>query len=158
MASVSIHSSNPHVMGVVFITMGTLLVFAAISVWKKRRQILDIGSIDISSAPQGMVELSGFAWAQNVLLNLDDRYCAYYMWQLQKEVRRGKKSSWDTVASGDCPGGFIIKDKSGAAWVSSEKSRFDIKGKYYPWGILNEAQKKRVYEWIGNKAPEINFS
>lgn len=158
MANIRIHSSDPIFMGVVLMTMGAVFVFIGLSAWKKRRKIIDHETINISSAPQGLVEMSGFAWAQCIIKNLDERLCAYFRWELQKQVRHGKKTSWDRVAYGDYPGGFIIKDKSGAAWVSSEKTRFDTNGKHYLWGQLNENQKNRVLEWMGNEASKINFS
>ena len=121
--------------------------------FKKKRAFADLATIDIASAPQGYVELSGFAWPLAPLSDLDGRPVAYLRWELQEYISRGKSSEWVTRAGGQPAKGFILHDTSGAAWVDMTHRQLECQQKLYPWKDIPAAQQSLVLSWLGTDGP-----
>lgn len=106
------------------LSASTGLVFAAMSL-RKARLIEDTPSSRIRSAPQGYVELSGFArtepdaaTAGNLLAPLTQTPCVWYRYRIERAQQGGDKhSSWETIESGSSERWFVLDDSSGFCHV-----------------------------------------
>lgn len=100
--------------------------FAGFSFWRlwvnfrRARAIEDTPTAKVASAPQGEVELSGTAVAvqtKTQLCPLTGSSCLWYFYQVEHYERRGKNSSWVTVASGRSTDVFGLRDDTGTTLV-----------------------------------------
>lgn len=153
------YQSEPHYFGIFLCIIGIVIIIFSVSNWKNRNKLLNLSSIPISSAPQGLVRFSGFAWAQSYLLNLEDHPSSLLYWQLSQEEENDGRTESHTIASGYFPDGFILKDETGAAWIHVEKSSFHTNVKSYDWKQLSDKQKNRFLSWVGkNYSGKIYFN
>ncbi len=135
--------------GLFLLVAGAGIVFAGIRRFQRKRKYEDTPHIEIASAPQGLVELSGFAWAKTLQHNLEGRAIAFVSWQLEKLVQRNKKTEWVIVARGTNPDGFILQDESGAAWINTKDALFDCSGgQVHEWKRISHAGQLVFLSWL----------
>ncbi len=135
---------------------GAMLLWNSLKNKKRARRFEDVQSIHLSSAPQGHVEVSGFAWAQALDFGVESRGGVYVEWQLEKLVNRNKRSEWVKVAEGKRPKGFLIGDDTAAAWVDMTKGELNSKVNHVQWKNATPEQRKIFQLWVGPLA-DSNF-
>ncbi|MET0378331.1 MAG: GIDE domain-containing protein [Spongiibacteraceae bacterium] len=92
---------------------GGLLFMAA--QLRKARLIEDTPTSRIRSAPQGYVELGGFARAlgdseQPLIAPLTQQTCVWFRYRIERYERGGKNSRWNTIESGSSEQWFELDD------------------------------------------------
>lgn len=97
------------------------LIFMALQL-RKARLIEDTPTSRIRSAPQGYVELSGFARdlgerGQPLLAPLTQKPCVWFRYRIERYQRSGKNSRWHTIESGSSEQWFELDDDSGRCCV-----------------------------------------
>ena len=95
---------------------------------RKARLIEDTPSSRIRSAPQGYVELSGFARADvngestnkydgYLMAPLTQKPCVWYRYRIERYERGDKNSRWRTIESGASEQWFVLDDDSGRCHI-----------------------------------------
>lgn len=134
---------------------GFLCVGGATILWRslknkqRARRFEDVQTISIGSAPQGHVEVSGFAWAEALDYGVESRGGVFLEWQLEKLVSKGEDSEWVVVAKGKRPSGFLVGDDTAAAWVDMTQGELDSKQTYVSWKKATPQQRKVFQSWVG---------
>lgn len=113
---------------VYLIMFGGILLGQGLYNFRKKRRIEDAARIDIGSAPQGLVELEGFAWpAKDSLVAVCGRRVVYYEYKVQEYVSSGKRSSWETRYSYEYSHPFYLMDHSGVCLVDPQGVKLNLK-------------------------------
>lgn len=100
-----------------------IALIVMVSQWRRARLIEDTPTSRIRSAPQGYVELSGFARADaeadesTLLAPLTRIPCVWYRYRIERYERGGKNSRWNTIESGSSERWFALDDGSGRCHV-----------------------------------------
>lgn len=134
-------------------TGGGLLI-NSISRRKKTRKIADTPRSKVASAPQGYVELQGFAWpaAQYARSAAGDEI-VYYSLEVQRAESRGsgknRRREWVPVFTHGHIHPFYLVDPTGLALVDPASAEFDLHGSQTRnWTALKDDEKK----WVGEIA------
>jgi hypothetical protein len=97
---------------------GALMVYSYKKI-KKKVHIKDTVKQIITSASAGSVELEAIAWPFRAIdTDMNGKRIVFRYTQLRKLVRRGKRSTWETVWSKASPEPFLVFDHSGYMIVS----------------------------------------
>lgn len=137
--------------GVIF---GGGLVVRAIQKHKKLRRVEDIPLSKIASAPQGLVELQGFAWPMTQTFQGPDQVEAvYYSLVLQKEETHGygknRRKRWVTVFSHVHGVPFYVVDPTGLALVYPQESQMDLdQARERMWRSIPSEEQARIMEKV----------
>lgn len=126
---------------------GIALVVLAWRKWKFQRRFANEQSISIASAPQGAVQLSGKAWAEKPMENLEGEKVAYLAWAIEKRTW-GYARHWRTLHERARNTTLTLHDESGVVRIDTEGGRISLAKKTRPWNSLNLAQKSVVAEWV----------
>ena len=126
-------------------------VMGAISLWysfKKlriRRLVEDTPTSKTRSAAQGFSEFQGYAWTTGPTAKCSlSNDCVYYKISLQKHVKRGKNSTWETVFTRGLMTNFLILDSTGAVQVDVEGATLQIEKRITSWRDLSEFSKSHL--------------
>jgi E3 Ubiquitin ligase len=112
---------------IALIFIGGGLLIKGLLNFRKSRKIQDTARIDISSAPQGLVELEGYAWPLEPPLSaVCGRQVVYYHYKVQQLVKRGKSSSWETRYQFNHNASFYVIDQSGVCIVNPNQDGMDL--------------------------------
>ncbi len=106
---------------------------------KRARLIEDTPTSRIRSAPQGYVELHGFARrdeAEPLLAPLTQTPCLWYRYRIEREERGNRHRSWRVVESGISERAFRLDDDSGHCSVLPQRA---------------EVTPTRRQQWRGNR-------
>ncbi len=110
--------SDPQTAGFFCLVLGGMLIYRSIKKFQRYRKIQDVARIDIASAPQGLIEVEGYAWPlNNSITAVCGREAVYYNYKVQKLVRRGKNASWETEYEFNFDKTFYVIDRTGACFV-----------------------------------------
>ncbi|MEZ4813578.1 MAG: hypothetical protein R3A80_00025 [Bdellovibrionota bacterium] len=139
--------------GVFLVIFGGGWLLNSINKKRRARRFEDHQQIPVSSAPQGYVELSGFAWGEKVNINLDAKPAVFVHWYLEKLVKRGKSSTWEIVCEGQTSAGFHLIDETGAVWVNMFKYELDCQLKFVEWRNASDVAKATFLGWAKGMAP-----
>lgn len=121
---------------------GGFLVFAGLKRLRRKRIVEDTASIDISSAPQGQVEIQGYAWPQTGhSLTLGGRKALYHRLVLEKYVKRDKNSSWEHQWSKTHSQPFYVLDRTGVVRVSPSDAEIEVGTITTEWGSLSPEKR-----------------
>jgi len=142
------HSGNDLQACAMLGVVGTILLWKGIKKFQKRRRYEDVPEVPIHSAPQGLVELGGFAWSKALLFNLSGNPIAYAFWKLEKYVQSGKNSSWVEVAKGGAGDGFLLHDQTGAVWVNMQGADLDAPNTHLLWNKIDSTSQARFLSWM----------
>ncbi len=119
--------NDPLIVAAISIIFGVALIYLELKNFRKARKIQDLARIDIASAPQGLVELEGYAWPRiNSLQAVCGREVVYYNYKVEQLVKHGKSSSWVTKFEFDYEKPFFVIDSSGVCVVQPIKNCVDI--------------------------------
>lgn len=118
---------DPKGAGIALIFVGGAFIYKGLVNFRKSRKIQDTARIDIASAPQGLVEVEGYAWPMETsLAAVCGRQVVYYHYKVQQLVKRGKSSSWETKYEFNHNPSFYIIDHSGVGIVNPNKDSMDL--------------------------------
>ncbi|MBC7458467.1 MAG: hypothetical protein H7235_09325 [Bdellovibrionaceae bacterium] len=119
--------SDPQFAAIASLFLGGALVFKELSNFRKSRKIQDTARINIASAPQGLVEVEGYAWPlERSFAAVCGREVVYYNYKVQELVRQGKNSSWETRYEFNHNSSFYVIDQSGVCIVNPSKDGMDL--------------------------------
>lgn len=105
--------------------LGFFGVLAAVALWigftglRRARQIEDVPTARVRSAPQGYIELTGKARAldgEPIIAPLSNTLCCWYRYRVE---RRGDRD-WRMVDAGSSDGVFALDDATGTCLVDPE--------------------------------------
>lgn len=115
---------------------------------KRKRQVEDTIRSFTASAPQGLVELQGFAWpiGENIIKLPSNLEGVYYSFSLQKLVTKGsgknRRKEWVTVYSYYFGKSFYLVDAKGLAVVDIQTSELVLdSNKICGWNYLSADKK-----------------
>lgn len=115
---------------------------------KQKRQVEDTIRSLTATAPQGLVELQGFAWpiGEKIVKLPSNLEGVYYSFLLQKLVTKGygknKRKEWQTVYSYFFGNSFYILDAKGLAVVNIQSSELVLdSNKTCNWNYLSTDKK-----------------
>lgn len=117
---------------------------------RRARLVEDTPRSKIATAPQGFVEIEGFAWPASRTCKVGGGLEAvYYHFQLQKQVTKGsgksKRTEWVTVHQHVHNPIFYVVDATGLACIDPSEAELNIDhAKICLWSRLPEAEKQRV--------------
>lgn len=132
--------------------LGGGLIWTALHRQKRTRQVEDTPRSKIASAPQGHVELQGFAWPESKSLTTVDGFEAvYYSLSLQREETRGsgknRRKVWVTVWNREMNDPFYLVDATGLALILPAKAEINIEAqRIRGWKSLSEDQQRRILD------------
>jgi hypothetical protein len=125
--------------------MGGYLALRGFHQMKRQRLVEDMPTSKNRSAPQGLVELQGYAWPVEKTVRctkLND--CASYSILLQEYRRNGRKNSyWVTVFEAKVAADFLLLDPTGAIYVNTESAEKEVRIRETNWeGLSTELQQQ----------------
>lgn len=116
---------------------GIYFVFDGVQRTLKKRRVQDTARHSIAHAPQGNVEIEGFAWALNEpIKNTIGQLCAYYKLKLQRLEKQGKSSSWVTRWEHTPHSAFILLDRTGALIIFDQKAEMTCHSQTTSWSSV----------------------
>lgn len=116
------------------VCVGVYLVFDGVRRSLKKRRVQDTARHSIAHAPQGNVEIEGFAWALNEpVKNASGQLCAYYKLKLQRLEKHGKNSSWVTRWEHAPHAAFVLLDRTGALIVFDQNAEMTCHSQITSW-------------------------
>ncbi|MES3038977.1 MAG: hypothetical protein V4736_13810 [Bdellovibrionota bacterium] len=136
------------------LVLGAGLFYKAIKNQKKARQIEDTARSKLASAPQGLVELQGFAWPMNSTVKTSsDHDAVYYKFELQREEKRGsgknRRTVWVTIFTFTHEEPFYILDPTGLGVVQPTGAEYDVASiKTTAWNKLEPDAKNIINNTI----------
>ncbi len=138
----------------VLLAFGSFLVYSAIHRFRVKRKVSDLPRSRSHTAPQGLVELQGFAWPQNETFpTLTKDNAIYYFMMIEKRVREniGKHSryKWVTIFTHLKNPPFYLLDGGGLVLVNPVDAQLDFgKKKTRNWHSIPQEQKDSILKII----------
>jgi hypothetical protein len=127
---------------------GFVFLKKAIKAQKLVRQVQDTPRSKISSAPQGLVEIQGFAWPKEKgVLTPTGCELVYYSFSLERETGSGKNRKWVSVYSQVHQNPFYLLDPTGLAIIDPATSELEIdQPKIKLWNSLKMEEQNYYLE------------
>jgi hypothetical protein len=144
---------------VVMIGFGGAILYRALDHYRRKLKIEDTGTIPIKSAPQGFVELQGYAWPrEGLVLNsvLANAKVVFYNLNVEHYVRSGKSGQWVSIYQEQTPHGFLIADPTGVALLNIDGGECDITRSTRLLKELNSTENTRLKTYLISKNVTIN--
>lgn len=135
--------------------VGGGLIVSAIRRQRRVRQIQDTPRSKTASAPQGFVELEGFAWpAGDVVRSVNGNETVYYAVELQREESRGSGKSrrkvWVTVWTHKPNLPLFLVDPTGLALIDPGEATLELSHTTTRlWKALPQSEQERVRTLMG---------
>lgn len=127
--------------------VGVFFIFDGIKRLLKKRKVQDTARHSIAHAPQGNVEIEGFAWALNEpAKNSSGELCAYYKLKLQRLEKQGKNSNWVTRWEHSPNVAFILLDRTGALIVFDQNAEMNCHTQTTSWS--NVVSNNSVHQLV----------
>lgn len=137
---------------------GAFFVFDGVKRRRRDRNIETTPTSKLATAPQGMIEVEGFAWSKegHVVDSLSQQKCVFYEFELQRLESRGsgknRRQEWVTVFRDGLKKDFYVCDPTGAAVVQPAESEMNLKDrKITKWNNLSPQGQKRVEDRVGGR-------
>ena len=134
--------------------VGAFALWISIRKHKKSRQVQDTPRSKLGSAPQGLVEIQGFAWPNGEpFLTPEGKDVVYYYFQLQRKETRGSGKNKSTVwvpvhFFAHCPP-FYVVDPSGLALIHGSGCELNISSaRTRGWQQLNKKVQSHIHHHI----------
>jgi hypothetical protein len=134
------------------------LLYRSIKLHRKARKVQDTPTSKAASAPQGLVELEGFAWP------IKDRHptpsgmdAVYYSFRLEKKVTTGtgkkRKRKWICVYSSVKGEAFYLADPTGLALINVFDAELNLApARVRHWRQISTSERKVICDSILTKA------
>ncbi len=145
-------------LGFVLCVLGGTFLYSAIKKQKRLRKIQDTQRSKVASAPQGFVEIEGFAWPYTETVNLSCGLKAvYHSLEIQRYEKRGKSSQWVTFLKKNHEVPFYVFDGTGAVLVVPSGCEFELDGgKTRNWGAIEKTDQERIIHLLGSQSSSFN--
>ncbi|MES2768758.1 MAG: hypothetical protein V4596_06390 [Bdellovibrionota bacterium] len=133
---------------------GSFFIMQALKRQKRVRQIQDTPKSKIASAPQGLVEIQGFAWpSEKGFVTPQGHELVYYHFSLEREESKGsgkhKKRVWVSVFSHTHAKPFYLIDPTGLAMVDASTSEMEIEARSARlWTSLKSLEQNHFLETL----------
>lgn len=150
-------------LGAFLVVLGGMGVYSSLKRFKQRRCIEDTPSSEIRSAAQGLVEIQGHALPRfgSSYRCMIGRPCVYRDLKIEKYVKRGKNSSWETVFQETEGAEFIVSDGTGIAQVLVSSADLMLLENPTLWVNLTNEARERLAESHGARveglSPDLGF-
>lgn len=119
---------------------------------KRLQNITGLPRSKIESAPQGLVELQGFAWpCQTPAVTAEGAEAIYYSFDLQKQEsgRGDRKNDWVSVYKVVRQEVFYLVDPTGAVLVDPAEAQLDLaNARTRTWRQLSDVERQRIISQI----------
>lgn len=136
------------------LVLGVTLIYTGLKRHRRLRHVEDSPCSKIASAPQGFVELQGFAWPkQGSQQTLSGRECVYYLLSLEREETRGsgknRRKVWVKVFGFSFLKPFYLLDPTGLAEVHPASAECEFNGSQSRlWSRLPTGEKEKLKEMV----------
>ena len=122
------------------------------------RRLTDAASSRIASAPQGTVEVQGYAWPVKPLENpFELSNVVFYDFKIEEERKSGNSSSWHVVFSDTSTQPFAIIDTTGFAIIYPQSADFELRTKVYPDKELAPGPKNAIQSHLLRKGSRFEL-
>lgn len=139
------------------IIFGGGMLWNAIRKSRRARLVADTPRSKTATAPQGFVELEGFAWpCDKTMISNSGLEAVYYTLKVQKLVSTGsgknKRTTWTTVYTlNHCPL-FYLADATGLVTIDPSKAELNLNTvTTRNWGAIPKADQERLIGLVGNQ-------
>ena len=124
---------------------------------RTQRQVEDMATSPVGSAPQGLVEVFGQAYSlkgsQNLVQDCLGLPCVFVETRIESRGRDERK--WKTISSGGRSkmfgGRFVLEDPSGSVHVIATGATLHFREEIIPWEQVPEIHQGRLMERLGVK-------
>lgn len=125
-------------------SVGSYLLYNALSRLRKIRSIADTPTSKSSTAPQGFIELQGFAWIKDKTnQTIEGSEALYYSIKLERLEKKGKKKVWKTVFEQTHANTFYVVDEHGLVEARINKGDLELDPKTRAWtGLASQEQER----------------
>lgn len=137
---------------------GGALVSAGMKRYFLTRKTQDTATSKIAFAAQGFVELEGYAWPasdRKTINSLAGRGTVFYKVLLQKYVRRGKNSHWETLGEFSIDHPFHILDETGTILVDPRDFELHVQKNTIAWKNLSVVKRKQICDWMASSVSNL---
>lgn len=132
--------------------LGTALLATGFRRFKQVRKVQDTARSRSSAAPQGFVELEGFAWPAEQVVDAGEGFEAvYYSVCLQQRKKKsGKKNSeWVTVYERVYNSPFFLVDSAGLVLIDPQQGGIHVeKSRIKAWQNIPQKDKQRLLDTV----------
>lgn len=149
---------------VVLFAAGGGLLYSGLKRRARARLIEDTPRSKLATAPQGLVEVEGFAWpdGEKTLPSVSGFDVVYYEFAIQKQVTKGsgksRRREWVTKFSRKHDEIFYVCDPTGLAMVDPKEADLELaEAKKTTWQALSPEKRERVFALIGNESKPLGF-
>jgi hypothetical protein len=141
-------------LGAALVLGGITLVISGVKRFRQARRVQDHGTVPSASAPQGLVELQGFAWPTlPVTAPVSGMSCVYFSLHVEERRGSGKNSHWVTLLNDDTREPFFLADNSGHVLIRPHGAELEVRTREKSWRSLAAATRERILGMIRIKAP-----
>lgn len=132
--------------GLYLIGFGGWLIFSGIRRFRRKRDIEDTPTSKIRSAPQGSIEVQGYAWPieNSGRNNLNGEKCVFRHLEVMKKVGSGKKQRWIKVHEDRYDLPFLVFDQTGTLLVDQKRAEYELRQKVFRWNDLKSQTKQAL--------------
>jgi len=149
-------SSSPDLIKLIVTCLGVGggLLYSAIRAHRRHRNIADTPRSKVATAPQGFIELQGFAWPSGPTLPTESGGEALYhslTVQQQKSTGTGKsrRKTWVTVFQRVHAEPFYLVDATGLALIDPSQAEVNVEGgRKRLWYSLPQTEKNRLLNHV----------
>lgn len=115
------------------------------------RTITDTPTARIRTAPQGCVELTGFAHPHQrpVTSRLTSAPCVWFRYRIEKRQRVGRGDKWVTVEEDASERAFLLDDGSGRCLVQPAGAHFRLNRRQQWLGSRRDPRSRAASGWLG---------
>lgn len=132
--------------------IGLWLLHIGTRAFWRLRTVTDTPSARVLSAPQGYVELSGFAQPHSGLsrARLTQTPCLWYRFRVEEQRRSGRRNQWVTIEEGETSEPFLLSDASGQCLVEPTSAQLHTRGRTRWEGHSRNPQNRSSDQsWFG---------
>jgi hypothetical protein len=144
--------------------IGGGLIYHSLKAHHLRRRIEDVPTSRIATAPQGLVEVQGYAWPlkskygkDEIQYTLEGKSAVYHKLVIEEKKGSAKNSRWVEVHSEEHASPFLIFDESGAAMVIPLKADLQIYKQTRSWGSLDDNARMALNGLIPSGGVLVNL-
>jgi hypothetical protein len=125
----------PPIYPVVMVLMGVLLFFLGFWKYREYRVLADTPQIPIRSVSMGLSHVAGTSTGGQPLISpLTQIPCYYYEVQVEREVKKDDKPTWEKAGTERAEVPFYLEDETGKILVNPQKAEYNLPRAF--WGEL----------------------
>jgi hypothetical protein len=125
----------PPIFPVVMVLMGVLLFFLGFRKYREYRVLADTPQIPIRSVSMGLSHVAGTSTGGQPLISpLTQVPCYYYEVQVEREVKKDNKTTWERAGTERAEVPFYLEDETGKVLVNPQMAEYNLPRAF--WGEL----------------------